>query len=85
MRRDSGAFLTAIKSSAVLHKAQRQTDSQGRLIAELADYRHAWSAFNQSMAGLYGVQDPASGVVAVAKAAEGPRGRASTFPGERLA
>jgi hypothetical protein len=69
MRRDSGAFLTAIKSSAVIHKAQRQIDSQGRLIAELADYRHAWSAFNQCMAGLYGVKVRPE-LVAVAKAAE---------------
>jgi hypothetical protein len=69
MRRDSGAFLTAVKSSAVLHKAQRQVDSQGRLIAEMADYRHAWSAFNQSMAGLYGVNVRPE-VVAIAKAAE---------------
>jgi hypothetical protein len=56
MRRDSGCFLTAIKTSAVIHKAQRQTDNQGRIIAELADYRHAWSAFSLSMAGLYGVK-----------------------------
>jgi hypothetical protein len=70
MRRDSGALLTAVKSSAVLHKAQRQTDSQGRLIAELADYRHAWSAFNLSMSGLYGVKVRPE-LVAVAKAAEG--------------
>jgi hypothetical protein len=69
MRRDSGAFLTAIKSSAVLHKARRQTDSQGRIVAELADYRHAWNAFNQSMAGLYGVKVRPE-VVAIAKAAE---------------
>jgi hypothetical protein len=69
MRRDSGAFLTAVKSSAVIHRAQRQTDSQGRLIAELADYRHAWSAFNQSMASLYGVKVRPE-LVAVAKAAE---------------
>jgi hypothetical protein len=70
MRRDSGAFFTAIKSSAVIHKAQRQLDSQGCLIAELADYRHAWSAFNQSLAGLYGVKIRPE-MVAVAKAAEG--------------
>lgn len=69
MRRDSGAILTAVKSSAVIHKAQRQIDSQGRLIAELADYRHAWSAFNQSMAGLYGVKIRPE-LVAIAKAAE---------------
>ena len=69
MRRDSGAFFTAIKSSAVIHKAQREVDGQGRLIAELADYRHAWSAFNQSMAGLYGVKVRPE-VIAIAKAAE---------------
>jgi hypothetical protein len=69
MRRDSGAFLTAIKSSAVIHKAQRQVDGQGRIVAEMADYRHAWSAFNQSMAGLYGVKTRPE-LVAVAKAAE---------------
>ena len=69
MRRDSGAFLTAIKSSAVIHKAQRQIDSQGRVVAEMADYRAAWSAFNQSMAGLYGVKIRPE-MIAIAKAAE---------------
>ena len=70
MRRDSGAFLTAIKSSAVIHKAQRQTDSEGRLVAEMADYRHAYSAFNPAMSALYGVKVRPE-LVAVAKAAEG--------------
>jgi hypothetical protein len=53
----------------VLHKAQRQTDDRGRIVAEFADYRCGWNAFNQSVSSLYGVRTRAE-VVAVVQAAE---------------
>jgi hypothetical protein len=53
----------------VLHKAQRQTDDRGRIVAEFADYRCGWNAFNQSVSALYGVRTRAE-VVAVVQAAE---------------
>lgn len=49
-------MIAGVKASAVLHKAQRQTEENGRIVAELVDYRHAWNAFNQSVASLYGVR-----------------------------
>ena len=69
MRRDSSGLFAAIQASAVIHRAQRKTDAQGRIVAALADYGHAWSAFNQSMASLYGLRVREE-IVAVAKAAE---------------
>ena len=68
MRRDIAGLITGIKASTVLHKAQRQTDQNGRIVAELADYRHAWNAFNQSAASLYGVKMRPE-VIAVVEAA----------------
>jgi hypothetical protein len=41
IRRDITGLLSAIKSSAVLHKAQRGCDGEGRVIAAFDDYRHA--------------------------------------------
>ena len=69
MRRDITGLLAAVKASAVLHKAQRQTDDRGRIVAEFADYRCGWNAFNQSVSSLYGVRTRAE-VVAVVQAAE---------------
>jgi hypothetical protein len=45
-RRDVPAFLLAVKASAALHKAQRQADNDGAVIATLADYRIAHRAFD---------------------------------------
>jgi hypothetical protein len=56
LRRDATAFKAAIEASAVLHKAQRQTDENGRIIAELADYKNAFDAFNAGMAALYDIK-----------------------------
>jgi hypothetical protein len=69
MRRDITGLLAAVKASAVLHKAQRQTDDRGRIVAEFADYPCGWNAFNQSVSSLYGVRTRAE-VVAVVQAAE---------------
>ena len=69
MRRDITGLLAAVKASAVLHKAQRQTNDRGRIVAEFADYRCGWNAFNQSVSSLYGVRTRAE-VVAVVQAAE---------------
>jgi hypothetical protein len=69
IRRDINGLLIPIKASAVLHKAQRQTDVQGRIVATLDDYQHAWFAFNTGMASLYGVRNRET-VTAVVEAAE---------------
>jgi hypothetical protein len=69
MRRDISGLLAAVKAAAVLHRAQRALDESGRVVAEFADYRHAWNAFNQSVSSLYGVRTR-SEVVAVVQAAE---------------
>jgi hypothetical protein len=69
MRRDISGLLAAVKAAAVLHRAQRSTDESQRVVAEIADYRHAWNAFNQSVSSLYGVRTRAE-VVAVVQAAE---------------
>jgi hypothetical protein len=39
MRRDISGLISAIKSSAVLHKAQRDRDAKRRIIATIDDYR----------------------------------------------
>jgi hypothetical protein len=70
MRRDVGALLTATETSAVLHKAQREMDEKGRIVALPADYRNAWNAFNTSVSALYGVRTRAE-IVATVRAAEG--------------
>jgi hypothetical protein len=38
LRRDFGALLTLIRAHALLHRATRQTDGQGRVVATLDDY-----------------------------------------------
>jgi hypothetical protein len=55
-RRDTAAFKAAIEASAVIHKAQRAADSDGRIIATLDDYEHAHSAFDAGMAALYDIK-----------------------------
>jgi hypothetical protein len=53
IRREIHSFLTAIKTSALLHKAQRQTDEKGRIIATLDDHQHAHEAFDSGLASLH--------------------------------
>ena len=69
MRRDVTGLLAAVKAAAVLHRAQRLMDESGQIVAEYADYRHAWNAFNQSVSSLYGVRTRPE-VVAAVQAAE---------------
>jgi hypothetical protein len=56
-------------TSAILHKAQRQTDSVGRIVATLDDYRHAHEAFDGGLGRLYKVKTPET-ALAVVKAVE---------------
>jgi hypothetical protein len=66
IRRDSHGLQSAIKTSAIIHKAQRQTDEKGRIMATLDDYAHAHEAFD---AGLHQVNVPET-LVAVIRAIE---------------
>jgi hypothetical protein len=69
IRRDIHGFLAAIKASAILHKAQRQTDSIGRIVASLDDYRHAHEAFDGGLGRLYKIKTPET-ALAVVRAVE---------------
>jgi hypothetical protein len=69
IRRDIHGFLTAVETSAVLHKARRDIDSEGRIVATLDDYANAHAAFDEGLASLYKVKTPET-VVAVVKAVE---------------
>jgi hypothetical protein len=65
LRRDVHGFLTAIKTSAILHKAQREKDGTGRIVATLDDYRHAHEAFDAGLASLYKVRTPETALAVV--------------------
>jgi hypothetical protein len=69
IRRDIGGLITAIKTSAVLYSAQRETDAKGRIIATIDDYRHAHGTFDEGVASLYGVKTRKE-IIAVVKAVE---------------
>jgi hypothetical protein len=69
LRHDVHAFLTAIKTSAILHKANRGTDSDGRIVATIDDYRHAHEAFDEGLARLYKIKTPDT-ALAVVRAVE---------------
>jgi hypothetical protein len=66
MRRDVTALIVAVEASAVVHKAQRKTET-GRVIAEISDYEHAHQAFNAGMLSLYDLR-PAEAVKAALEA-----------------
>jgi hypothetical protein len=42
LRRDFGNLLTLISAHALLHRASRMRDPQGRIVAEIDDYRHVY-------------------------------------------
>ena len=65
LRRDVHGFLTAIKTSAILHKAQRMTDDRGRIVATIDDYRHAHEAFDEGLARLYKIKTPETALALV--------------------
>jgi hypothetical protein len=69
MRRDISGLISAIKTSAVLHKANRETDARGRIVATIDDYRHAHEAFDEGVSSLYGVKTRKE-IIAVVKAVE---------------
>ena len=69
LRRDVHGMLAAIKTSAILHKAQRKTDARGRIIATVQDYKHAYEAFDEGLASLYKLKTPLT-ALAVVKAIE---------------
>jgi hypothetical protein len=69
MRRDIHGFLTAIRTSAILHKAQREKDEKGRIIATLDDHQHAHEAFDPGLAALYKTAPPVT-TIAVVRAIE---------------
>jgi hypothetical protein len=69
IRRDIHGFLTAIKTSAILYCAQRETNGQGRIVATLDDYENAYRAFGPGLASLYRYQPPET-LVAVVRAVE---------------
>jgi hypothetical protein len=68
-RRDISNFVTAIKASAIVHSAQRDRDERGRIVADLADYEAAHTAFDRDMGGLYSVNVPDT-IKAVVRAIE---------------
>ena len=49
-RRDVESLFSFIKTSALLHQAQRQVDAQGRAVATVADYALAYPIFSKMMA-----------------------------------
>jgi hypothetical protein len=69
MRRDVHGFLTGIRTSAILHKAQRGKDGRGRIIATIDDYRSAHEAFDPGLASLYKIASPVT-TIAVVRAIE---------------
>ena len=54
IRRDLGNFISAIEASAVAHKAQREVNQDGAIVATLDDYRHAHEAFDEGLATVHG-------------------------------
>jgi hypothetical protein len=58
-----------IETSAILHKAQRELNTKGRIVATLADYGHAHAAFDAGLAALYRTKIPET-ALAVVRAAE---------------
>ena len=69
IRRDIHGFLTAIKTSAIVHKAQRKMDSNGRIVASIDDYRHAHEAFDGGLGRLHKIKTPET-ALAVVRAVE---------------
>jgi hypothetical protein len=68
IRRDVRSFLTVVKASAVLHKAQRETAENGVIVAAVDDYEHAYGAFDVGLATVHGAASDK--VVAVIEAIE---------------
>jgi hypothetical protein len=69
IRRDINAIISGIKASTILHKAQRDIDNDGALIATLDDYKHGRDAVDDGLASLYKLEVPAT-TIAVVRAIE---------------
>jgi hypothetical protein len=69
IRRDINALISAIKASAIFHKAQRKIDNDGTIIAVLDDYKHGRDAVDEGLASLYKLEVPAT-TIAVVRAIE---------------
>ena len=54
VRRDINNIICAVKASTLLHKAQREVDEDGAILATLDDYANVHSAFDDDLANLYG-------------------------------
>ena len=57
-RRDIGGLFIMVKACALLHQAQRQFDSQGRVIATIDDYVPAYEIFSHALAHAAGAEVP---------------------------
>jgi hypothetical protein len=68
VRRDINNIICAVKASAVLHKAQREVDEDGAIVATLDDYANVYAAFDGDLANLYG--KASEKIVAVVRAVE---------------
>ena len=69
IRRDINTLIAGVAASAVLHKAQRETDAKGRIVATLDDYGHAWDAFDPGVAVFHNPQQ-GPGVIALVRVLE---------------
>jgi Bifunctional DNA primase/polymerase, N-terminal len=69
MRRDVSGLISAIKTSAILHMTQRNSDAKGRIVATIDDYRHAHEAFEEGVSSLYQVKTRRE-IIAVVRAVE---------------
>jgi hypothetical protein len=78
-RRDVGSLFSFIKASALLHQAQRQVDTQGRVVATIADYALAYPIFSRVMAQSSG-KGVSDNVRAVVKLIAERAGSAGTKP-----
>ena len=78
MRRDIPGFLNAIKASAVVYRAQRETAVDGTIIATLDDYANAHAAFDEGLAVVHG--KAGEKVIAVVEAVAGIAGNAPDLP-----
>ena len=73
-RRDVGALFSFIMASAILHQAQRKRDTDGRVVATVADYAVAYPIFSRVLAQTcgQGVTDNVRAVVDLIAARAGP-------------
>jgi hypothetical protein len=69
IRRDIGTLIAGVAASAVMHKAQRDTDEQGRIVATLDDYGHAIDAFGPGV-GIFHNPRQSPGVIALVRVLE---------------